>query len=193
MKAVRVHSLGGPEVLTYEDVDAPRPGAGEALVKIAASGLNYLDVQYRIGRVKAPLPFVIGSEASGVVTELGSGVGSRGRRCGVGDDAGLIRGRRRAASKLVAVPPGVDMQIAAGVMLQGLTAHYLTHSTFALKPGDTALVHAAAGGVGSVIVQVARIVGARVIATAGTEARPSSRGRPAHESSSTRSRTSRPR
>ena len=174
MKAVRVHSLGGPEVLTYEDVDVPRPGAGEALVKISASGLNYLDVQYRIGRVKAPLPFVIGSEASGVVTELGSGV------------TGLEVGDRVAwamtlgsyaeyavvpAWKLVAVPPGVDMQIAAGVMLQGLTAHYLTHSTFALKPGDTALVHAAAGGVGSVIVQVARIVGARVIATAGTEAK----------------------
>lgn len=174
MKAVRVHTLGGPEVLTYEDVDVPRPGPGEAQVEIAASGLNYLDVQYRIGRVKAPTPFVIGSEASGVVTELGSGV----TEFKVGDRVAWAMTLGSYAQfavvpawKLVAVPAGVDMQIAAGVMLQGLTAHYLTHSTFALKPGDTALVHAAAGGVGSVIVQVARIVGARVIATAGTDAK----------------------
>jgi NADPH2:quinone reductase len=174
VKAVRVHTLGGPEVLTYEDVEVPRPGAGEAQVKIAASGVNYLDVQYRIGRVKAPTPFVIGSEASGVVTEVGSGV------------SGLKVGDRVAwamtlgsyaeyavvpAWKLVALPPGLEMNVAAGVVLQGLTAHYLTHSTYLLKPGETALVHAAAGGVGSVIVQVARIVGARVIATAGTEAK----------------------
>ena len=174
MKAVRVHTVGGPEVLQYEDVDVPRPGAGEALVKIAASGLNYLDVQYRIGRVKAPTPFVIGSEAAGVVTEIGSGVAD----LRVGDRVGWAMTLGSYAEyavvpawKLVAIPAGVDLQIAAGVMLQGLTAHYLTHSTFALKPGDTAVVHAAAGGVGSVIVQVARIVGARVIATAGTEAK----------------------
>ena len=174
MKAVRVHTLGGPEVLTYEDVDEPRPGAGEAVVKIAASGVNYLDVQYRIGRVKAPLPFVIGSEASGVVTEIGSGV----TEVKVGDRVGwamTLGSYAEYASvpawKLVVLPAGLDMQVAAGVMLQGLTAHYLTHSTFALKPGDTALVHAAAGGVGSVIVQVARIIGARVLATAGTEAK----------------------
>jgi NADPH2:quinone reductase len=174
MKAVRVHTLGGPEVLTYEDVDVPRPGAGEAQVKIAASGLNYLDVQYRTGRVKAPTPFVIGSEASGVVTEIGSGVTD----LKVGDRVAWAMTLGSYAEyavvpawKLVTLPHGLDMQVAAGVMLQGLTAHYLTHSTFALKPGDTALVHAAAGGVGSVIVQVARIIGARVIATAGTDAK----------------------
>jgi NADPH:quinone reductase len=174
VKAVRVHALGGPEVLTYEDVEVPRPGPGEAQVKIAASGLNYLDVQYRIGRVKVPLPFVIGSEAAGVVTEVGSGVTD----LKVGDRVAWAMTLGSYAEyavvpawKLVALPPGIDMQVAAGVMLQGLTAHYLTHSTFALKPGDTALVHAAAGGVGSVIVQVARIVGARVIATAGTDAK----------------------
>jgi NADPH:quinone reductase len=174
VKAVRVHALGGPEVLTYEDVDVPRPGAGEAQVKIAASGLNYLDVQYRIGRVKAPLPFVVGAEASGVVTDVGPGVTD----LKVGDRVAWAMTLGSYAEyavvpawKLVALPAGLDMQIAAGVMLQGLTAHYLTHSTFALKPGDTALVHAAAGGVGSVIVQVARIVGARVIATAGTDAK----------------------
>ena len=174
MKAVRVHTLGGPEVLKYEDVDEPRPGAGEAVVKIAASGLNYLDVQYRIGRVKAPLPFVIGAEASGVVTEIGSGV----TEVKVGDRvawAMTLGSYAEYASvpawKLVTLPPGLDMQVAAGVMLQGLTAHYLTHSTFTLKAGDTAVVHAAAGGVGSVIVQVARLLGARVIATAGTDAK----------------------
>jgi NADPH2:quinone reductase len=174
MKAVRVHTLGGPEVLRYEDVDIPRPGPGEVQVKIVASGLNYLDVQYRIGRVKAPLPFVIGAEASGVVSDLGSGVSD----FTVGDRVAWAMTLGSYAEyacvpawKLVAVPSAVDMPIAAGVMLQGLTAHYLTHSTFALKPGDTAVVHAAAGGVGSVIVQVARIVGARVIATAGTDAK----------------------
>jgi NADPH2:quinone reductase len=160
--------------LNNEDVEIPRPGPGEAQVKIAASGLNYLDVQYRIGRVKAPLPFVVGSEASGVVTDVGPGV----TELEVGDRVAWAMTLGSYAeyavvpvSKLVALPPDVDMNVAAGVMLQGLTAHYLTHSTFALQPGDTALVHAAAGGVGSVIVQVARIVGARVIATAGTEAK----------------------
>jgi len=174
MKAVRVHALGGPEVMTYEDVEVPRPGPGEAQVKVAASGLNYLDVQYRIGRVKAPLPFVIGSEASGVVTEVGPGVTD----LKVGDRVAWAMTLGSYAEyavvpawKLVALPPDLDMKVAAGVMLQGLTAHYLTHSTFALQPGQTALVHAAAGGVGSVIVQVARLIGARVIATAGTEAK----------------------
>jgi NADPH2:quinone reductase len=174
VKAVRVHTFGGPEVLTHEDVDVPRPGSGEAQVKIAASGLNYLDVQYRIGRLKVPMPFVIGSEASGVVSDVGTGVTD----VKVGDRVGYAMTLGSYAEyavvpawKLVVLPPGLDMQVAAGVMLQGLTAHYLTHSTFALKSGDTALVHAAAGGVGSVIVQVARIAGARVIATAGTDAK----------------------
>ena len=175
VKAVRVHAYGGPEALQYEDVEVPRPGAGEAVVKIAASGLNYLDVQYRLGRVKAPtIPFTIGSEASGVVSEIGPGV----TEVKVGDRVGYAMALGSYAEyavvpawKLVTLPSGLDMQVAAGVMLQGLTAHYLTHSTFPLKPGDTVLVHAAAGGVGSVITQVARILGARVIATAGTEAK----------------------
>jgi NADPH2:quinone reductase len=174
MKAVRVHAFGGPEVLTPEDVDVPHPGPGEAQVKIAASGLNYLDVQYRIGRLKVPTPFVIGSEASGVVTDVGPGVTEvkPGDRVGYAMTLGSYAEYAVVpAWKLVVLPAGLDMQVAAGVMLQGLTAHYLTHSTFVLKPGDTALVHAAAGGVGSVIVQVARIAGARVIATAGTEAK----------------------
>jgi NADPH2:quinone reductase len=172
VKAVRVHTVGGPEVLQYDDVEIPKAGPGEAVVKIAASGLNYLDVQYRIGRLKVPTPFVIGSEASGVVTDVGPGVTEvkAGDRVGYAMTLGSYAEYAVVpAWKLVVLPPGLDMQVAAGVMLQGLTAHYLTHSTFTLKPGDTAVVHAAAGGVGSVIVQVARIVGARVIATAGTE------------------------
>jgi NADPH2:quinone reductase len=174
VKAVRVHTVGGPEVLQYDDVEIPKAGPGEAVVKIAASGLNYLDVQYRIGRLTVPTPFVIGSEASGVVTDVGPGVTEvkAGDRVGYAMTLGSYAEYAVVpAWKLVVLPPGLDMQVAAGVMLQGLTAHYLTHSTFALKPGDTAVVHAAAGGVGSAIVQVARIVGARVIATAGTEAK----------------------
>lgn len=174
MKAVRVRALGGPEVLQYEDVDRPDPGAGEALVQIVAAGLNYLDVQFRIGRVKAPLPFTIGTEASGVVRAIGPGV----TEVAVGDRVvyAMVLGSCAEyavvpASKLVTLPAGLDARTAAAGMLQGLTAHYLTHSTFALKPGDTALVHAAAGGIGQALVQVCRILGARVIGTVGSEAK----------------------
>jgi len=174
VKAVRVHVLGGPEVLTHEDVEMPRPGRGEVLVKIVAAGLNYLDVQYRIGRVKAPLPFTIGAEAAGIVSAVGDGVTefTSGDRVAysmvLGSDAEYAV---VPAAKLVGVPAGLDLRTAAAAMLQGLTAHYLTHSTFPLKAGDTALVHAAAGGIGMVLTQVARTLGARVIATAGTEAK----------------------
>jgi len=172
MKAVRVHVPGGPESLRYEDVAPPRPGSGEALVKIAASGVNYLDVQYRAGRVKAPLPFVIGSEGAGVVTDVGPDV----RDVRPGDRVAyvMVLGSYAEyavvpATKLVPLPDSVDFESAAALMLQGMTAHYLTHSTFPVKEGDTALVHAAAGGVGLMITQVARLRGARVIATAGTD------------------------
>lgn len=174
MKAVRVHAPGGPEVLQYEDVDRREPGAGEALVQIATAGLNYLDVQYRIGRVKAPVPFTIGTEASGVVRAVGPGV----TEVAVGDRVAyaMVLGSCAEyaivpASKLVTLPAALDFKTAAAAMLQGLTAHYLTHSTFALKAGDTALVHAAAGGIGLALTQVCRILGARVIGTAGTEAK----------------------
>ena len=174
MKAVRVHALGGPEVLQYEDADVPVPGAGDVLVKVAASGLNYLDVQYRIGRVKAPLPFTIGTEAAGVVSAVGSGVtdfkaGDRvvySMVLGSCAEYALV-----PAAKLVSVPAGLDLRTAAAAMLQGLTAHYLTHSTYPLRAGETALVHAAAGGIGLLLTQVARTLGARVIATVGTEAK----------------------
>jgi NADPH2:quinone reductase len=174
VKAVRVHALGGPEVMQYEDVDVPRPAPGEALVKITATGLNYLDVQYRIGRVKAPLPFTNGTEAAGVVSEVGSGVTDvkAGDRVAFTMILGTYAEYALApAARLVPVPAGLDLRTAAASLLQGLTAHYLTHSTYPLKAGETALVHAAAGGIGNVLTQVARIVGARVIATVGTDAK----------------------
>jgi NADPH2:quinone reductase len=160
--------------MQYEDVDVPRPGPGEALVKITATGLNYLDVQYRIGRVKAPLPFTNGTEAAGVVSEVGSGVTDvkAGDRVAFTMILGTYAEYALApAARLVPVPAGLNLRTAAAALLQGLTAHYLTHSTYPLKAGETALVHAAAGGIGNVLTQVARIVGARVIATVGSDAK----------------------
>jgi NADPH2:quinone reductase len=175
MKAIRVHACGGIEGLRYEEVELPAPRAGEAVVKIAAAGVNFIDVQHRTGRYKPPsLPFTLGSEAAGTVTAVGAGV----TEVAVGDRVAyaMVLGAyaERAivpAQRLVKVPDAVDLKMAAGVMLQGLTAHYLTHSTFALKPGDTALVHAAAGGAGQLITRVARLRGATVYGTVGSEAK----------------------
>ena len=178
MKAVRVHANGGPEALKYEDVETPRPKPGEVLVKIEVSGVNFIDVQYRAGKYKPPqLPFVDGMEAAGTVAEIGEGVEGV-TRLAVGDRVAytMILGtyaeyQAVPAARVVALPAHVDFRSGAAVMLQGTTAHYLTHSTFPLAPGDTALVHAGAGGVGQLIIQVARKRGARVIATAGTDAK----------------------
>ena len=175
MKAIRVHTCGGPEALRYEDVAVPTPQAGEALVKVAAAGVNFIDVQHRAGRYKPPaLPFTLGSEAAGTVTAVGPGVTD----VAVGDRVAyaMVLGSYAEyaavpARRLVKVPAAVELRTAAAVMLQGLTAHYLTHSTFALKAGDTALVHAAAGGAGQLITQVARLRGATVYGTAGGEAK----------------------
>ena len=175
MKAVRVHKHGGPEVLRYEEIDRPQPAAGEALVKIAASGLNYLDVQYRTGRIRTPaFPYVIGSEGSGTVEQVGPGV----TEVKAGDRVAyaMVLGSCAEyaivpAARLVSVPEGIGLEDAAAAMLQGMTAHYLTQSTFPLTAGDTALVHAGAGGVGRLITQAARIRGARVLATVGTDAK----------------------
>jgi NADPH2:quinone reductase len=160
--------------MRVEDVDVPRPGAGEVLVKLAASGVNYLDVQYRIGRVKASLPFTNGTEGAGVVAEVGAGVtdftpGDRVAYCMVLGSYGEYA--VVPAAKVVAVPAGIELRLAAAAMLQGLTAHYLTHSTYPVKAGETALVHAAAGGIGMMLTQVARNLGARVIATVGSDAK----------------------
>lgn len=175
MKAIRVHECGGPEALRYDDVAVPQPQAGEAVVEVAAAGVNFIDVQHRTGRYKPPaLPFTLGSEAAGVVTAVGSGV----TEVAVGDRVAyaMVLGAYAQhavvpARRLVKVPPEVDLQTAAAVMLQGLTAHYLTHSTYAVKPGDTALVHAAAGGAGQLITQVARLRGATVYGTVGGAAK----------------------
>lgn len=175
MKAVRVHAPGGPEALRYEDVDVPTPGDGQALVKVAASGLNFIDVQFRAGKYPPPAsPFTVGSEASGTV----AAVGPRVTEVAVGDRVAytMVLGTYAEyavvpAARLVPLPSHIDFRTAAAVMLQGTTAHYLTTSTFPLSPGDTVLVHAAAGGVGQLITQAARIRGARVIGTAGTPAK----------------------
>ena len=177
MKAVRVHKYGGPEVLRYEEVDRPQPSAGEALVRIAASGVNYLDVQYRTGKIRTPaFPFVIGSEGAGTVEQVGPGVTEvkPGDRVAYAMVLGSCAEYAVVpAERLVPVPDEIGLEDAAAVMLQGMTAHYLTHSTFPLKPGDTALVHAGAGGVGLLLTQVARLLEARVLATVGTEAKAS--------------------
>lgn len=174
MKAVRVHDVGGPEVLRYEDVDQPVPGAGEVLVKIAVSGINYLDVQYRVGRLKVPLPLTLGSEGAGTVVAVGDGV--TGFKAGDRVGYTMLLGTHAEyasvpAARLLALPDHLSFHDAAAALLQGMTAHYLTHSTYPLKPGEVALVHAAAGGVGGLITQAARIAGARVIATVGSDAK----------------------
>jgi NADPH:quinone reductase len=175
MKAVRVHACGGPEALRYEDAPEPTPRPGEAVVKIAAAGINFIDVQHRAGRYKPPaLPFTVGSEAAGTVTAVGPGVTD----VAVGDRVAyaMVLGAYAEYAavpvrRLVQLPDAIDFKTAAAVMLQGLTAHYLTHSTYPLKAGDVALVHAAAGGVGQLITQVARLCGATVYGTVGSAAK----------------------
>ncbi|HBH01179.1 MAG TPA: NADPH:quinone reductase [Candidatus Rokubacteria bacterium] len=174
MKAVRVHTLGGPEALRYEDVPEPTPKAGEAVVKVDAAGLNYIDVYFRTGVYKAALPVTLGMEAGGTVTAVGPGVtevqaGDRVAYTGVpGAYAELAA---VPAQRLVVLPAGVGTRQGAAAMLQGMTAHYLASSTWPLKSGDTCLVHAAAGGVGLLLCQMARMRGARVIGTVSTEAK----------------------
>jgi NADPH:quinone reductase len=172
MKAIQVKQPGGPAVLELLDVPVPEPKTTEAVVKLAASGVNFIDVYQREGRYKVPLPFVLGQEGAGVVTAVGSNVTS----VKAGDRVawtGLLGGYAEyaavSADRLVAIPAGVTDQQAAAAMLQGMTAHYLCHDTFPLKRGETALVHAAAGGVGLLLVQMAHHIGARVLATVSTE------------------------
>lgn len=172
MKAIRVHSHGGPEVLRYEEVPQPAPGKGEALVRIMAAGVNYIDTYHRRGLYQVPLPFTPGVEAAGVVEDVGpevSEVQVGDRVAYTGPLGAYAEYAVVPASRLVKLPEGIDFSTAAAVLLQGMTAHYLTHSTYPLKPGDTALVHAAAGGVGLLLVQVAKMRGARVIGTVSTE------------------------
>jgi len=174
MKAIQVRQCGSPEALEVVEIPTPAPGPEQALVKIEASGINFIDVYFRTGLYKVDLPFTPGSEAAGVVEAVGDGV----TEVAPGDRVAYAMARGSYAEyavvpawQLVKLPPSLDSKLAAAAMLQGMTAHYLTHSTYPLKPGETALLHAAAGGAGLLIVQMAKMLGARVIGTVSTEAK----------------------
>lgn len=172
MKAIQVNQTGGPEVLELVELSLPQPKNNGAVVKTAASGVNYVDVYLRSGLYKAPLPFIAGQEGAGVITAVGDEVkplkvGDRVAWSGVlGSYAEYVAA---PAEALVPVPAGVSDRDAAAAMVQGMTAHYLCNDTYPLKPGETALVHAAAGGVGLLLVQMAHLLGARVIGTVSSE------------------------
>jgi NADPH:quinone reductase len=171
MQAIQVTHVGGPEVLTPAELPLPSPKPNEAVVQIKAAGVNFIDVYFREGRYPTQLPFVNGQEAAGVVTEVGSDVTTIQRGDRVAYTSVLGSYAEYAAvpvSRLVKIPAELDFEQAAAAMLQGMTAHYLLYSSYPLKNGETALIHAAAGGVGLLLVQMAKRIGARVIATAGT-------------------------
>ena len=172
MRAIRVAEYGGPEVLRLEEVPDPVPGPNEAVVRVRAAGVNFIDVYHRTGRYPMELPFTPGSEAAGVVEAVGEAVRDvrEGDRVAFASHPGAYAERVAVpAWKLVPLPGGVDERQAAAAMLQGMTAHYLSHSTYAIREGDTVLVHAAAGGVGLLLTQMAKMLGARVIGTVSTE------------------------
>lgn len=174
MKAIRVHAPGPPDVLRYEDTSDAHPGPGQAVVRLEAIGVNFIDVYHRTGAYPRTYPFIPGVEGAGVVDAIGPGVtgvavGDRVAYAGV---VGSYAARHAVpAQHLIPLPPGIDAATAAAVMLQGTTAHYLVYSTYPLRAGEWALIHAAAGGVGLLLVQMARKIGAHVIATVGTEAK----------------------
>ena len=172
MKAIQVKQVGGPDAMELTEIPVPQPKANEAVLKVIAAGVNFIDVYYREGRYKAAVPFVPGQEAAGDVVAVGSEVTS----VKVGDRVAytMVMGSYAEyaavpADKLVKIPEGVSYQQAAAAMLQGMTAHYLSHSTYPVKKGETVLVHAAAGGVGMLLTQMAHNLGARVIGTVSTE------------------------
>lgn len=174
MRAILVHTPGGPEAMHFEDTPTPELAPGQALVKVAAAGVNFIDVYYRTGLYKASAPVVLGMEGAGIVEEVGPDVSevAPGDRVAWAMSRGAYAEYAAVPSwMLVKIPEKLDFDRAAAVMLQGMTAHYLTHSTYALKQGDTALVHAAAGGVGLLLTQIAKKRGARVIGTASTQAK----------------------
>ncbi|MEP7190057.1 MAG: quinone oxidoreductase, partial [Roseiflexaceae bacterium] len=174
MKAIRIHGFGGPEALSADELPLPEPGPGQARVKLAAAGVNFIDTYHRKGLYPGQLPLTLGQEGAGVVDAVGAGVsevqpGDRVVYAGV--QGAYAEYALVPAARMVQVPSEVSFETAAAAMLQGLTAHYLAFSTFPLKPGDTALIHAAAGGVGRLLVQLAKRCGARVIGTASTDAK----------------------
>ena len=175
MKAIRIHSHGGPEVLRYESVPTPAPGEGEVLVKIEVAGVNFIDIYYRTGVFKAPqMPLIPGQEGAGTVAAVGEGVSE----VKLGDRVAYAMAMGAYAEfavvpawRLVTLPEGVGFKTGAAIMLQGMTAHYLTHSAFPIRAGHKALVHAAAGGAGLLLTQVAKKLGATVYATVGNDAK----------------------
>jgi NADPH:quinone reductase len=174
MKAIQIHSTGGPEVLQVVELPIPEPGPGQVLVRIEAVGVNFIEIYFRKGVYKTAFPMVPGSEAAGTVEELGPGV--TGFKAGDAVASTSFMGSYAEyalvpAAQLVKIPQAVSMECAAAAMLQGMTAHYLSHSTWPLKAGETALVHAGAGGVGLLLTQMAVQLGARVITTVSTEAK----------------------
>jgi NADPH2:quinone reductase len=172
MIAIQIHETGGPEVLQLVDLTIPQPGPGQVLIRVEAAGVNFIDVYFRKGAYKATLPFVPGLEAGGTVEEVGPGVAGFAAGDAVAS-AGVLGSYAEyalvPAAQLVKTPPGITHEQAAAAMLQGMTAHYLSHSTYPLKAGETALVHAGAGGVGLLLTQMAVRIGARVITTVSTE------------------------
>ena len=171
MKAIQIHQTGGPEVLTVSDLPIPSPGPGEVLIRVEAIGVNFIDIYFRKGQYKASLPWIPGSEASGTIEELGPGVTGFSAGDLIASTSVLGSYAEYAlvsAAQIVKVPDSLSPEKAAAAMLQGMTAHYLSHSTFPLKAGDTALVHAGAGGVGLLLTQIAARIGARVITTVST-------------------------
>jgi NADPH2:quinone reductase len=172
MRAIQVNSYGGPEALATADVDAPQPGPGQVLVDVAASGVNYIDTYQRSGLYPVPLPLIPGLEGAGTVSAVGEGV----TEYAVGDRVAWAAAPRSYAERVVVeadravpVPDGVTDEAAAALLLQGMTAHYLSTSTYPVQPGDTVLVHAAAGGVGLLLTQLVKLLGGRVIGTVSTE------------------------
>ncbi len=172
MKLIRVHEYGGPDIMQVEDAPVPEPGPGQARVKIEAIGLNFVDIYQRSGLYKMPLPFTPGQEAAGMVEAVTDGVNDIGvgQRVAYASVVGAYTEYAIVpAEKLVPIPDEVDTRTAAALLLQGMTAHYLTHDTFPLERTQTALIHAAAGGTGQLLVQIAKICGARVIGTVSTQ------------------------
>jgi NADPH2:quinone reductase len=172
MRAIQILQTGGPEMLTLHDLPTPNPGSGEALVQVEACGVNFIDTYFREGRYPAQLPYTLGQEAAGTVVAIGEGVttvktGDRVAWCGV--PGTYAEFALAPVARLVPVPDRVSFEQAAGAMLQGMTAHYLAHSTYAIQKGDEVLIHAGAGGTGLLLTQMAKALGARVFTTVSTE------------------------
>lgn len=172
MKAIRVHEVGGPEALRLDEVPVPEPGPGQVRVRLEAAGVNFIDVYFRMGAYPAQRPFILGREGAGIVDAVAPGVTEikQGDRVAFAMDPGSYAEHAVLPwEHLVRVPDEIELRVAGAVMLQGMTAHYLASSTYPLRKGDTALVHAAAGGVGQLLVQIAKRRGARVIGTVSTQ------------------------